>query len=63
MPAPAFAVRLVQGEFADEVLFSKRVRPPALLESGFAFRYPELEDALNHLTGKEREVESLPAHA
>ena len=63
MPAPAFAVRLVRGEFADEVLFSKRVRPQALLESGFAFRYPELEEALNHLTGKERELENLPAHA
>lgn len=50
LPAPAFAVRLVLGEMADELLLaSTRVAPDRLLLSGYAFRYPELEGALRHL--------------
>ncbi len=50
LPAPAFAVRLVLGEMADELLLaSSRVEPDRLLLSGYKFRYPELEGALRHL--------------
>ncbi len=50
LPVPAFAVRLVLGEMADELLLaSARVEPDRLLLSGYAFRYPELEGALRHL--------------
>ena len=63
LPAPAFALRLIQGEFADELLFSKRAVPQHLLDTGFFFQYPELEGALRHLTGKEERVENVPAHA
>jgi len=49
--APAAAMRLVMGELADELLVSERVSPARLLASGFAFRYPALEDALRHLLG------------
>ncbi|MGE0687073.1 MAG: TIGR01777 family oxidoreductase [Dehalococcoidia bacterium] len=52
MPAPAFAVRLVQGGFADEVLFSKRVLPKRLTDAGFSFTYPELEPALRQVLGE-----------
>ena len=52
MPAPAAAVRLIQGGFADEVLFSKRVLPKRLNEAGYSFRYPELETALRQVLGK-----------
>lgn len=52
LPAPGFAVRLVQGGFADEVLFSKRVLPTRLIEAGFVFAYPELEGALREVLGK-----------
>jgi uncharacterized protein (TIGR01777 family) len=46
---PAFALRLVLGEFADEMLFTSiRVRPARLLETGYRFRFPELEAALRH---------------
>jgi uncharacterized protein (TIGR01777 family) len=37
LPAPAFALRMLQGEFADELLFSKRVMPSRLLAEGFRF--------------------------
>jgi uncharacterized protein (TIGR01777 family) len=50
---PAFAPRLVLGEFADEMLFASiRVRPARLLETGYRFRYPELEPALRHTLGR-----------
>jgi uncharacterized protein len=50
---PAFAPRLVLGEFADEMLFtSMRIRPARLLETGYRFRFPELEPALRHTLGR-----------
>jgi uncharacterized protein (TIGR01777 family) len=50
---PAFAPRLVLGEFADEMLFtSMRIRPVRLLETGYRFRFPELEAALRHTLGR-----------
>ncbi|MBI4323331.1 MAG: TIGR01777 family protein [Candidatus Omnitrophica bacterium] len=53
-PVPAFAARLVFGEMAQELLLaSARVMPAALLASGFAFRYPDLDGALRHLVGKD----------
>lgn len=52
LPVPAFALRLALGELADVVLSSQRVRPKVLLDSGFAFSYPQLEDALRHVLGR-----------
>jgi uncharacterized protein len=47
VPLPAFAARLALGEMADELLLvSQRVLPARLEESGYAFRYPALENAL-----------------
>ena len=49
LPVPAFAPKLVLGEAADEFLFvSQRARPVRLLETGYRFRFPELEPALRH---------------
>jgi uncharacterized protein (TIGR01777 family) len=62
-PVPAFALRLVQGEFADEILFSKRVLPRHLLEAGFEFSYPAIGDALNQLVGPEARHAQLSTHA
>jgi len=48
-PLPEFAARLAFGEMADGLLLaSTRVEPKRLLESGFNFRFPELEAALVH---------------
>ena len=47
---PAFAVRLMFGEVADEALLaSTRALPKKLQESGFAFRHPELQPELEQL--------------
>ena len=49
-PMPAFAARLALGEMASELLLpSTRVVPQRLLETGFQFSYPDLEEALKHL--------------
>jgi uncharacterized protein len=62
-PTPAFVLRMVQGEFADEILFSKRVLPQRLLDAGFEFDHPNLEAALRDLLKKEAKLEDVPAHA
>jgi uncharacterized protein (TIGR01777 family) len=52
-PVPAFALRLAFGEMADEALLaSTRVRPERLQQSGYRFRFPDLEGALRHVLGK-----------
>jgi len=46
-PMPAFALRLILGELADEMILSgQRVLPEKLLKLGFEFEFPELEGAL-----------------
>ena len=40
--APAFALRLVLREFADELLWSRRVLPAVATTQQFGFRFPEL---------------------
>lgn len=51
--APSFALRLALGEMAEElVLRGQRVAPTALLETGFTFRYPEIESALKAVLQK-----------
>jgi uncharacterized protein (TIGR01777 family) len=49
---PAPVLRTVIGEFATELLDSRRVLPVKLTESGFEFRHPQLEPALRHLLGR-----------
>ncbi|MET9857547.1 TIGR01777 family oxidoreductase [Streptomyces sp. NPDC006450] len=43
---PAPVMRAVLGEFAQDVLGSQRVLPARLLESGFVFRYPGIEESI-----------------
>ncbi len=50
MPMPAIGARLAFGEMANELLLaSTRVEPKKLLDVGYHFQYPELEDALKHI--------------
>jgi uncharacterized protein (TIGR01777 family) len=52
-PLPAPVARLALGEVADALLLaSQRMEPARLEETGYEFRYPELEGALRHLLGK-----------
>lgn len=49
IPTPTWPLRLLLGEQADLLLEGQRVVPKALLESGFQFRYPTLDAALQDL--------------
>ena len=50
---PAFAARIAFGKMANELLLaSARVSPARLVESGFEFRFPELDGALRHMLPK-----------
>ena len=46
LPAPAWGVRLALGEMSQMLLSSQRVQPKKLQQSGFQFRYSEIEAAL-----------------
>ncbi|MFF5358751.1 TIGR01777 family oxidoreductase [Streptomyces scabiei] len=48
---PAPALRLALGGVAGDVLGSTRVVPTRLLESGFTFTYPEIDDAIRAALG------------
>ncbi len=49
LPAPAFALKLVLGEFANELLSSTRAMPERAQQAGFRFEYQELDGALRQL--------------
>ena len=49
LPAPAFALKLILGGFAAELLSSKKALPRAPEASGVAFKYRELEPALREI--------------
>lgn len=51
LPVPAFILRLLLGkEMADALLLnSLRAKPSQLMQAGYSFIYPDLEEALKHL--------------
>jgi uncharacterized protein (TIGR01777 family) len=52
MPAPAFLLKMMFGEMAQEVLLaSARVKPAKLQSAGFQFSFPDLEPVLQRLVG------------
>lgn len=52
-PVPALAIKALYGEMSIIVTTGVRAVPAALQESGYAFRRPDLEDALRAATGKQ----------
>ena len=48
-PVPAFMIKGVLGEFSDVFVKGQKVIPGVLLENGFDFEFPEIEDAFAHL--------------
>ena len=49
LPAPAFALKIALGEFAEGILASQRVLPRRAQEMGYRFRFEELEGALREI--------------
>ncbi len=53
LPAPKFALKLMLGDAADELLFaSQRVQPVRLQAEGYTFAWPQLEGALRAILGR-----------
>jgi len=46
IPAPGFMIKLILGEFGSVLLRGQRVIPRRLLDAGFQFKYPNMEEAL-----------------
>jgi uncharacterized protein len=50
LAAPAFVLKVLLGEFAEEgLLASARVVPQVLLDAGYEFKYPSIEKAMSEL--------------
>jgi uncharacterized protein (TIGR01777 family) len=47
--APEFMIRLMLGEFGDTLLTGQKVFPKRLLDAGFDFHFPTIEEALKDL--------------
>lgn len=59
LPAPALGLRLALGEMADALLLSStRVMPTQLVQSGYEFRFSDLESLLRYCLGKNRKESS-----
>jgi len=50
-PLPEFVLKILFGEGSSVLTGSKEVYPKALLESGFEFKYPNIQSSLDHLLG------------
>jgi uncharacterized protein (TIGR01777 family) len=49
LPIPSFMMRIAFGEVANMVLEGQRVLPEKLLDNGYIFKYPKLDEALRNL--------------
>ncbi len=50
MPMPAFVLKLMLGEMAEELLLSgQRVMPKIILDAGYHFQYADLDNALSEI--------------
>ena len=54
LPAPAFGLKIAFGEMASIVLEGQRVLPKKLLETGYRFRFPDLQGALSDVLARKR---------
>jgi len=53
LPVPAFVLKILLGEMAEELLLKgQHVKPERLEAFGFQFQYPTLQKALKHTFGK-----------
>lgn len=54
LPAPAFVLRTVLGDFSSELLASKRVLPKAAEQAELSFAFPQLPQALSEIVSEAR---------
>jgi uncharacterized protein (TIGR01777 family) len=54
LPAPALALKLALGEFAQDILGSQKALPSVLTASGFVFEHDTIEGAMSWLVPREQ---------
>lgn len=52
VPVPAFALRMLFAEMADQLLTGQRALPNRLTQLGFQFRFPDVDSTLGDLLGR-----------
>ncbi len=52
MPAPAFLIKLLLGEFGRSLLSSQRVVPEKLNKFGYKFTYPDIKSAVDEIVNR-----------
>ena len=63
VPIPGAPLRLALGAFATELLLSgQRVYPRAALDSGFTFRFADIDSAMSAITGEKIAAKRAPRH-
>lgn len=50
LPVPSFALKLLLGEMSAIILQGQKVLPNKMIQSGYTFQYPTIEQALTNLT-------------
>ena len=57
LPMPAFVLKLMMGQMAEELLLSgQRVMPQKILDAGYSFTFKQLPDALKEVLIKSHEI-------
>lgn len=54
LPIPIFILKLLFGEGATVLTASKEIYPKHLLDSGFRFKYPDIQTSLAHLLSTDK---------
>ncbi len=49
LPMPSFVLKLLFGEMSQLLIYGQNVKPARILEAGFEFKHPELDEALKSL--------------
>jgi NAD dependent epimerase/dehydratase family enzyme len=52
MPAPAFLIKLLLGEFGRSLLSSQRVVPEKLNKFGYKFTYPDIKSTVDEIVNR-----------
>lgn len=51
-PVPAFALKMIIGQMAEIVVRGSKVSPKKIIDAGYQFKFPLVQDAMKHLLKK-----------
>lgn len=59
-PIPAFLIRLFMGQAADMILYGSRISSQKVIDTGYAFTYPSVQEAIKATLQSMREKDDNP---